>query len=217
MLLQQGVEALETGTTASKTRHRLIVAAALLFQRRGYHGVGTNDILKLAEAPRGSLYHHFPGGKSDLACAAVKWVTSEATYHIRHSRLLGHEPEKIIEATALGIAAWMKSTDYAEGSLLAAIASCLDETNGDLQAAVGNAYEDLLHEFDLMLRVHGLGRTRAASMAEQVITEIEGATLLARARKNTQPLKDASIRLVNLMTDAGAAKTDSASNKKDSD
>lgn len=57
------------------TKDRLIRTAARLFRRYGYNGVGLNDLLDQANAPKGSLYHHFPNGKSDLAIAAATWAS----------------------------------------------------------------------------------------------------------------------------------------------
>ena len=53
------------------TRERLLGAAIALFQERGYHGTSVSDLLAAAEAPKGSLYHHFPKGKPDIALAAA--------------------------------------------------------------------------------------------------------------------------------------------------
>ncbi|WP_171177534.1 TetR/AcrR family transcriptional regulator [Ruegeria sp. HKCCD8929] len=57
------------------TKDRLIRTAADLFRRSGYHGVGLSELLSAADAPKGSLYHHFPNGKSDLAVAAATWAS----------------------------------------------------------------------------------------------------------------------------------------------
>ncbi len=59
------------------TRARLINAATRLFRQRGYDGTGLAEILAEAGVPKGSLYHHFPEGKADLACAAADWIASE--------------------------------------------------------------------------------------------------------------------------------------------
>ncbi|MBE1285654.1 MAG: TetR family transcriptional regulator [Rhodobacteraceae bacterium] len=59
------------------TKERLIRAAANLFRNRGYHGVGLNELLNAARAPKGSMYHHFPNGKSDLALAAATWASDQ--------------------------------------------------------------------------------------------------------------------------------------------
>lgn len=57
------------------TKDRLIRTAADLFRKRGYHGVGLSELLSASNAPKGSLYHHFPNGKSDLALAASTWAS----------------------------------------------------------------------------------------------------------------------------------------------
>src|SRR5437762_12056667 len=55
----------------SDAKQRFVAAAIDLFQRRGYHGTGLNQIVAESGAPRGSLYFHFPGGKEELASEAV--------------------------------------------------------------------------------------------------------------------------------------------------
>ena len=57
------------------TKERLIRSAAELFRKRGYSGVGVAEILEAAGAPKGSLYHHFPNGKADVAQAAATWAS----------------------------------------------------------------------------------------------------------------------------------------------
>ena len=57
--------------TPPGTRDRLIAAMTDALRRRGFHGVGVSDILQQAGAPKGVLYHHFPGGKAELAVAAI--------------------------------------------------------------------------------------------------------------------------------------------------
>lgn len=64
-----------TRQTPLPTKDRLIRAAADLFRIRGYNGVGVSEVLSRAKAPKGSLYHHFPNGKSDLALAASTWAS----------------------------------------------------------------------------------------------------------------------------------------------
>ena len=56
----------------SDTRDRLVNAAAFLFHHNGYHATGLAKILRVAKTPKGVLYYHFPGGKSELAVAAIK-------------------------------------------------------------------------------------------------------------------------------------------------
>ena len=60
------------------TRDKLIDTMIDALQRKGLHGVGLNELLAAADAPKGSLYHHFPNGKTELAVAAIERVGQRA-------------------------------------------------------------------------------------------------------------------------------------------
>src|SRR3954453_12156456 len=53
------------------SRERLLDSAVDLLQRQGYHGTGLNELLERSGAPRGSLYHYFPGGKEQMGAEAI--------------------------------------------------------------------------------------------------------------------------------------------------
>ena len=61
-----------TRRDVNDTRQRLVQASAALLQRQGLPGTGIKQILADAGAPYSSLYHHFPGGKDELAAAAIR-------------------------------------------------------------------------------------------------------------------------------------------------
>src|SRR5256885_9676047 len=56
------------------SRDRMVRSAALLFREHGYSGTGFRDVIAHSGAPRGSIYHHFPGGKVQLAVEAVGYA-----------------------------------------------------------------------------------------------------------------------------------------------
>lgn len=56
------------------SRERMVRSAAFLFRERGYSGTGFRDVIAHSGAPRGSIYHHFPGGKAQLAEEAVRYA-----------------------------------------------------------------------------------------------------------------------------------------------
>ena len=66
-------------TTDLGTRDRLVRAMSQALQQRGLHGVGLNELLAQAQAPKGVLYHHFPGGKTELAVAAIEATVAHIT------------------------------------------------------------------------------------------------------------------------------------------
>src|SRR4051812_47617912 len=53
------------------TKSLLIDISTTLFQKKGYLGVGLNEILKACNISKGSLYHHFPNGKEELLIACL--------------------------------------------------------------------------------------------------------------------------------------------------
>src|SRR3954447_19658550 len=61
-------------TTRTDSRERMIASAAQLFRRRGIEGTSFSDVLAHSGAPRGSIYHHFPGGKAQLAEEATRYA-----------------------------------------------------------------------------------------------------------------------------------------------
>jgi AcrR family transcriptional regulator len=71
---------------SASTRAKLIRAARVLFARKGYAGVGTEEIVRRAGVTRGALYHQFPT-KEDLFLAVYEQVERELTDSV--SGLLG--------------------------------------------------------------------------------------------------------------------------------
>ena len=55
-----------------KSRQKILETAADLFKSQGYHATGLNQIIKESGAPKGSIYHYFPGGKEELAIESIK-------------------------------------------------------------------------------------------------------------------------------------------------
>ncbi len=65
---------------AKSTREHLIDVGVGLMHRNGYNATGLSDILKAADVPKGSFYHHF-GSKEDFAAAALERYTTREAEH----------------------------------------------------------------------------------------------------------------------------------------
>src|SRR5258705_13873654 len=59
-------------------KRRMISSAMLLLARRGLQATSFTEVLEHSGAPRGSVYHHFPGGKDELVGAAIEYASTRA-------------------------------------------------------------------------------------------------------------------------------------------
>jgi len=183
------------------TRDRILKAAKHLFQQRGYYAVGTAEILAAAKAPKGSMYHHFPEGKEQIAIEAVQTIHADVLALMRKLEADGFSVADTIRQLAKGMARWLKESDYREGTMLASstVGSVPDlpKLHGSIKAAFD---EWRAHVIERLLR-DGLSKSEATTVAQTLIAGIEGAMILARI--------DQDERVVVKVADTLAAMIDS--------
>ncbi|WP_373487936.1 TetR/AcrR family transcriptional regulator [Blastomonas sp.] len=171
------------------TRQRLVLVATRLFQQRGLHAVGLNEILALAEAPKGSLYHHFPGGKQELAEACIARIASATFAAIDAAQASGIDITRFLQQLSADTGKWLEDTSWCDGSLLAVIG----QEEGGQDSAVGDAVRIAYQRIEMRLAkwliVEGVAVTRARDIAATIIAAHEGALVLARSRRDAAPLK----------------------------
>jgi len=181
--------------TAVPTRDRLIAAAIELFQARGYHGVGVNDVLAAAEAPKGSLYHHFPGGKAELAIAAIDRVSRDVAQTIAVQTARGVPAAEIVLRLAETIGAWMKSRNYDSAPLILTLAAA--PASAEVEAAAAQAHRNW--RTALAAVAHAEGLDDPAGRAAFALAALDGGVLLARREKDRAPLLAAAKRAASAL------------------
>ncbi len=166
--------------TITPTRERILYATAELFRRQGYSGTGLKQIVAEAQAPFGSLYHHFPGGKQQLADEVIRGggsffqALATATYDEQST------PEESIRAVFNAAAETLRSTDFQDACPIATIALEVASTNDDLRRATAEVFEQW---------TVALGdRLRDRNHALAVISALEGAFILCRAQRSAEPM-----------------------------
>jgi AcrR family transcriptional regulator len=180
-----GVIASENETPEGDVRLRMVRSAAELFGERGFAGAGLRDVVALSGAPRGSIYHHFPGGKAQLAQEAVEHAADAAARPAETSA----DPVVALHAYLDSWRAVLEATDFRAGSALAAGATAPDEAAGTREAAAAG-YARWSDAFTTALREAGVRRKKAGRLATLTVAAIEGAVVLCRARRDTTPLDD---------------------------
>ena len=185
---------------ASDTRDRLIRSTSRLLRTQGYAATGLNQVMAEAGAPKGSMYFHFPGGKVELAAAAVDRFAERATANMR--RYLD-DHDTVEEAVAAMLDAYvthLDATAYTEGCAVATVALDAASTNDTLAAATGRAFHawtDMLAE---ALEAEGRPPTVAHNLATPVIATIEGTITMAKGQQSTEPIAAARDALCAVLT-----------------
>jgi AcrR family transcriptional regulator len=162
------------------THDRILFATAELFRRQGYHGTGLKQIVAEADAPFGSLYHHYPGGKQELgeqvieSAGAFFQALVTAVYDAESS------PEDAVRAVFAGAAATLEATDYEDACPIATVALEVASTDDRLRRATAAVFERWTEAL-----TERLG-DRAKALA--VIAALEGAFVLCRASRSTEAM-----------------------------
>jgi TetR/AcrR family transcriptional regulator, lmrAB and yxaGH operons repressor len=166
----------------SDTRSRILTAAQRLFRQRGYHATGLADILQLAGAPKGSMYHHFPGGKEAIGVCVIENITAGLLGLLATSR--ARSTEAMLLQVGAQMATVMEKTDYELCTLFAAFAA-ERKTSPLLGEAVASAYETLTSAIEQRLRNEGHAPRAAKDTALTVTALLEGGSMLSQAQQST--------------------------------
>lgn len=180
------------------TRERIVCTAARLMQRQGYEGTGIKLIATEAQATLGSVYHYFPGGKKELALAAIAYSEREFGELLESSLAAANTPGAAMESCARALADFLAEDGWIDGCPVTATAL---ETLGDddMRAACGRAFEHWRGIVAKALRAGGVGETDAAELAHTVIAVLEGAELTAQVARSPEALHAAGRHLARLL------------------
>ncbi|MCP9962516.1 TetR/AcrR family transcriptional regulator [Streptomyces somaliensis] len=174
------------------TRTRIQEAATALFRRNGYPGTGLKRIAAEANAPFGSIYHFFPGGKQQLAEATVR--TAGAEYGRMVLALLESvaDPIESVERAFEAAAEDLVASDYADACPIATVALEVASTDEVLRVATADVFAGWV---DAGARWFGRwvpDRDAARSLAQSLVMLLEGAFVLSRAARDPEPLRVAA-------------------------
>jgi TetR/AcrR family transcriptional regulator, lmrAB and yxaGH operons repressor len=169
------------------TRSRILRAALRLFRRHGYHGVGINDILAEAQAPKGSMYHHFPAGKEEIAAAVVALITDGLLLMI-DAQDTAQPPEQAVAAVGAALLETVARTRHELCALFAAFVA--EKASAPrLAQAVNDAYAGIAARLEQRLLKAGFTPAQARDRALLVVMLLEGGSLIAAARDDIAPFK----------------------------
>jgi AcrR family transcriptional regulator len=160
----------------------MVISTALLIRERGAHSTAISDVLAHSGAPRGSAYHYFPGGRTQLLCEAVDFAADFTA-----SRIAGAATSlDAIDRIVGGYRAQLVESDYRAGCPVVAVAVEADNPSViERAAAAFTRWTDMVT--DLLTR-DGVAAERAEELAMLIMTSVEGAIVVARSTRDAKPL-----------------------------
>jgi TetR/AcrR family transcriptional regulator, lmrAB and yxaGH operons repressor len=180
---------------ATDSKEKTLAAAAQLFRRQGFHGTALHDVLAAAGSPRGSLYFHFPGGKEQIGEAALDLAGEAVRSKIAHAAHASPNAETFLTGIARAMASDLEQSDFCNGCPIATTALETAAQSDVLRAAARRAFQSWEQEIARGLTRFGAKSDDAAISATAILSQIEGALLLARTYRSVEPLRHAEAAL----------------------
>jgi TetR/AcrR family transcriptional repressor of lmrAB and yxaGH operons len=185
--------------TAAATHRKAIVRTAVgLFRKQGYAATGLNEILARSGAPKGSLYHYFPGGKAELGAEAVRAAGAAVTRTLASLCETSPTAADALRRYADQLALWMAQSSWRDGC---PITTTLLETAAEAPAIAAEgraafaAWSEVLAQ---ALVRDGVAPARAKILARFAVSALEGALIQARVQRDAAPLAEARDLLAGL-------------------
>ena len=176
---------------APDSKWKTVAAAIKLFRQQGYHGTALQDILAAGGAPRGSLYFHFPGGKEEIGENALTMAGEAVRQGIERAAEASDSVETFLTHVARAMAADLEKSDYQEGCPIATTALETAAQSEVLGEATAGAFRKWETEISRGLERFGMSSAEADQLATMVLSQLEGALLLARTYRSLEPIERA--------------------------
>ena len=182
-----------------KHRQPIINTAVTLFRRQGYSRTGLNEIVEVSGAPKGSLYHYFPLGKSSIAVAAVKEAGSRVAATLTNLAEECHSTGELLRRHAELLAGWMRASGFRDGCPITTILLELAPGDRDVTEAGRAAYRTRVSILADKLAADGFQRARADALAILCTSALQGALIQARVERSGRPLEITASELAKLL------------------
>lgn len=170
------------------TRKRITTAMAEFLRHQGYAATGMQQLAEAAGAPTGSIYHHFKGGKREIAAEAL---TESGRAYAELVLLLLAERAELPDAIAAAFenaAETMESTGWAN---MCPVGTVLGEVAGvepELRAVGARVFAEWIDAGSAYFASHGLSEDAARDFTHVLVSTLEGAFIMARTQRSREPL-----------------------------
>jgi TetR/AcrR family transcriptional regulator, lmrAB and yxaGH operons repressor len=181
-------------TPRGDVRARMVEGAVRLLATNGVEGTSFADVLAATGSPRGSVYHHFPGGKPELLHAALDLASQHGLAAMEATR--GKPALTVIQRF---LSLWRRLLERSEltagCAVVAVTVAADDEDLLDHAGTIFRTWTELLTE---LCAADGMDQLSARRLAVTVIAATEGAVAICRAQRSMEPFEDVAAVLLSL-------------------
>jgi TetR/AcrR family transcriptional repressor of lmrAB and yxaGH operons len=181
------------------TRDRLVNAMIHTLQHKGLHGAGLNEILAQAQAPKGVMYHHFPGGKNELAVAAIESTVSYLCYKLDQYVAREQDAAAALRLWITRAMEGLYGSRFERGCPLAAVALESTAADVEIRQALAAGFAAMRARIGAALQQAGHEPARAEGLAALIVSAYEGALLQSRVAQDTAPMVQTTETLLSLI------------------
>lgn len=190
------------------TRDRMVTSAAMLIREHGASATTIDRVLAHSGAPRGSVYHHFPGGRAELVAEAVTYAAAHGAGPLGTVGTAAPtgagaiDPLTVLDALINTWRRRLRDSDFQAGCVIVAVAVEGPDTQPQAHAQAAKAFTLWRTRLATLLAAAGLDGIRARRLATLIVAAIEGAIVLCRTDRSLDPLDDTATELRALLISA---------------
>lgn len=188
------------GIKGNSTKQKIIETTAIALEENGFLATGLNEIISLADVPKGSLYFHFPGGKDELTSLALEHSGKEFTKMF--GEILGNSksPKQATIKIFQKLENRVVESNFKKGCPI--VISALESFNSEtiIQHVCKEIYNSWIQGFIEFFVSYGYSRKSAKELSTSLFSLWEGALLLAKLQKSIVPLRTVSKIAINLLS-----------------
>lgn len=171
-------------------REKALETAERLFRTQGYAATGLSQILEESAAPKGSFYHHFPGGKAQMAEEALAAYAARGNAVIAAiaARTQG-DPTSFVRMLCDAFAKEMERSQWTLGCMAQNFANELAPSDPVWTKRLEAVFAGWTQAISAALRAGGVDKKHAEAIASALLAALEGARALARTEQSSKAFR----------------------------
>lgn len=169
---------------AKNVRERMVAGATRLLASKGLQATSFSEVIELTDTPRGSIYHHFPGGKDELVRASLKQSCTIMLQ--RMEQLDGADPHMLLTTFFAAWREYLVGLDFTSGCAVVAVTVATDSE--ELLSAASEVFVEWEATLARLFAGAGMGEREAPEFSSALLSAAEGAVVLCRAKRSLDTL-----------------------------